>query len=94
MIASHNSFTGQSSWNEVLIYNWGPAGHENVTEGMRRWIVAFFYDPARAHSLSTAQIFQRKMTVTGERVPVLRLDFVAPAAQRFQFRTEDQLLGA
>jgi len=93
MIASHNNFTGQSSWNEVLIYNWGPAGHESVTEGMRKWIVAFFYDPARANSLSIAQIFQRKMAATGKRVPVLRLDFAAAAAQRFQFRTEDQLLG-
>lgn len=96
MIASHNSYGGQVYWNEVLLYNWGPGGQAaiNANEMIRKWTVAFIYDPAKAGSLIAAQNFQRKMTATGKRVPILRLDFTAAAAQRFQFRTSDQLVGS
>lgn len=96
-ILSHSAYpTGQSSWNEVMLHNGGPTAGSvaNVTEGMRLWTVAFFYDPARAGSLAIAQSFQRKMTATGKRVPIMRLDFTAAAAQRFQYLASDQVVGS
>lgn len=94
-ITSHNNFPAQSYWNEVMIKNWG--GTESVgfvNEAMRLWTVAFFYDAAKDGSLSDAQAFQQKMANTGKRVPILRLDFSAPAAQRFAFRSADQVTTA
>lgn len=92
-IASHASFpTGQSSWNEVMFFNFGPNASPGIDDLMAHWIVAFFYDPARSGSLSDAQAFQAKLaTVKNRRVPILKLDFNAPAAQRFQFNAADQV---
>lgn len=94
MISSHNSFGGQSSWNEVMLYNWGPQREPTVEESMRRWVVAFFYDYAKPGALADAQAFQQKMANTGKRVPILRIDFNAAASQRFQFLPGDQVAGA
>ena len=96
MIASHNSFPGQVYWNEVMFYNWGPGGQAatSANEMIRRWTVAYLYDQAAAGALATAQVFQQKMAATGKRVPILRLNFTAPAANRFEFRAADQSAGA
>ncbi len=97
MIASHNSFPGRVYWNEVMLFNWGPtaeAGATAANEMMRRWTVAYFYDQAVAGSLATAKVFQQKMAATGKRVPILRLNFTAAAASRFEFRAADQFAGA
>ncbi|WP_297842924.1 hypothetical protein [Pseudomonas sp.] len=91
-IASHNAFTGQSSWNEVMLANGGPADSPSYNEAMRMWVVAFFYDVAKAGSLSDAQSFQRKMAATGKRVPILGISFSAAAANRFQFNSADQVV--
>lgn len=93
MIASHNAYPAQSQWNEVMLYNYATAYTEQGYEQMRLWTVAYFYDIARAGGLSDAQAFQRRMAATGKRVPILRLSFAAPAAQRFQFQEADQVTG-
>lgn len=95
MIASHNGFAGQAGWNEVMLHNGGPtsAGIANLNEKTRRWVVAFFYDAQKANGLTIAQSFQRKMAATNKRVPILRLSFAAPAAQRFEYRQADQVVG-
>jgi hypothetical protein len=95
MIASHNAFAGQSAWNEVMLHNGGPtaAGVQRLNEATRKWIVAFFYDAAKTSGLQIVQSFQRKMAATGKRVPIVRLSFTAPAAQRFQFQQADQVAG-
>ncbi|MEB0078132.1 hypothetical protein QN386_12755 [Pseudomonas sp. CCI3.2] len=93
-IASHNAFPGQSSWNEVMLFNGGPEGAGNATwnENTRKWTVAFFYDVAKAGGLADAQSFQRKMAATGKRAPILRINFTAAAASRFQFVSADQVV--
>lgn len=93
MIGSHNTYAGLSSWNEVMIHNF-PGAAAQANELMRRWTVAFFYDVAKAGSLPDAQEFQRKMAVTGKRVPILRIDFSTAPSQRFQFLAGDQVAGA
>lgn len=96
MIASHNADFQQSSWNEVMLYNWGHHHEQTVFNNiMRRWIVAYFYDPnnSSANGLSVAQSFQSKTYATGRKVAILRLDFTKPAAQRFEFRQADQVSG-
>jgi hypothetical protein len=60
---------------------------------MRLWTLAFFYDVAKPAGWATAQNFQRKMAATGKRVPIVRLNFTAPASQRFQFQQADQVPG-
>ena len=92
-ISSHGNFTGQSSWSEVMFYNGGPANSPNLpgwNKGMHAWVVAFFYDVAKVGALGDAQSFQKKMAATGKRVPILRINFSAPAASRFQFEVADQ----
>ena len=94
-IASHRGFPNQSQWNEVMIANWGGTAYvAQAAEITRKWVVAFFYDAAKAGSLTDAQAFQQKMAITGKRVPILRIDFSLPAAQRFAFRSQDQLAAA
>ena len=61
---------------------------------MRQWIVAFFYDVAKPGSLADAKAFQQKLAVYKKRVPILRIDFSAPASQRFQFLASDQVAGS
>jgi hypothetical protein len=92
MIGSHNTYGGQASWNEVMVHNFpGAAAHAN--DQMRRWTVAFFYDIAKAGSLQDAQSFQRKMSATGKRVPILALNFSAAPSERFKFIAGDQVVG-
>lgn len=94
MIWTHTQIAGQSSWNEVMVDNWGQDYQEaEAAEYMRRWTVAFFWDVAKAGSLADAQAFQRKMTATGKRVPILRLNFSAAPAQRFSYVPADQVAG-
>lgn len=93
MIASHRNFAGQSSWNELMFYNWGHHPNEAYyREALRKWVTAFFYQSHRAGSLADAQTFQRKLAATGRRVPILKLDFSAPAANRFQYIAADQVM--
>lgn len=96
MIASHNKLVNGNPlayWNEVMLYN---AGHTSSLPGtnelMRKWIVAFFYDVQRAGSKGVAQAFQQKMAATGKRVPILKLDFTAAPASRFQYIVADQVM--
>jgi hypothetical protein len=94
-IASHNSISGQSFWNEVMLKNWGGTEWVSVAnEAMRKWTVAFFYDVAKPGALSDAKAFQQKMANTGKHVPILRIDFNAAASERFQFLAGDQVAGA
>ena len=93
VIESHNAFPTVTSWNEVMLYNAGPVGNPHLptwNEIMRQWIVAFFYDVAKTGGLADAQSFQRKMAATGKKAPILRINFSAPAASRFQFEATDQ----
>jgi len=93
MIASRKNFTGQSSWNEMMLHNFGhTTGEAEMREVVRLWVTAFFYQSHRAGSLADAQAFQRKLAATGKRVPILKLDFSAPAASRFQYIAADQVV--
>lgn len=94
MIASHNAGPGKSSGSEVLMYNFGPTPPAEVDGIMRKWIVAFFYNAASPASLADAQEFQRKLASAGNHVPVVKIDFKAPAAERFAFNAADQVAGA
>jgi hypothetical protein len=90
-IASHNVFTGQSSWNEVMVDNFGhnpnlPTYHQRVLG----WTVAVFYDVAKAGGRDDARVFQQKMANAGKRVPILRLNFSAAPTDRFQYVADDQ----
>jgi len=92
MIASRKSFTGQSSWNEMMMHNFGQLSTEpKMREIVRLWVTAFYYQSHRAGSLADAQAFQRKLAATDKRVPILKLDFSAPAASRFQYIAADQV---
>jgi hypothetical protein len=97
MIASHNKLVNGnplSYWNEVMLANFGHSPNLPAwNDLMRQWVVAFFYDVSKAGGLSDAQAFQRKMAATGKRVPIVRLNFTAAAAQRFQFQQADQVAG-
>lgn len=96
-IQSRKAFVGQSSWSEVMMWNAGdtndPRQIADNKEAVRKSIVGFFFDPSKSGSLADAQAFQKKLADTGRRVPVLRLNFQAPASQRFVFSQGDQLTG-
>ncbi|WP_330905688.1 hypothetical protein [Dyella sp.] len=77
-------------WNELLL---------RITDDgsmLKDKIAAFFYDPnfkyEEGESLPQAQNFQRKLDAHGYQVPVLRVDFKAPASQRFSYHPEDQVI--
>ncbi|BDU19744.1 hypothetical protein [Dyella sp. GSA-30] len=78
-------------WNELLL---------KITDDeslLKERIAAFFYDPNHSSSgtnppLEAAQNFQRKLDGHGYQVPVLRIDFNAPASQRVTYRPEDQVI--
>jgi hypothetical protein len=92
-IASYSSFPGAPPWNEIMLANYGGTDYVALaSEYMRQWVVAFFYDAAKLNESAdaVAVYFQDMMARTGKRVPVLRLDFSAPAAQRFAYRAQDQ----
>jgi len=92
MIASRKNFSGQSSWNELMFRNGGhQSDQSDYTEVVRKGITAFFYQSHRGGSLAEAQTFQRKLSASGRRVPILKLDFSAPAASRFQYIAADQV---
>jgi hypothetical protein len=91
MIASHNKFAGQSAWNELMLFNFGPSVDPGFNSLMNNWTVAVFYDAAKAGSLADAQSFQRKWTSSGRPVPVLKLDFTEPSSRRFQYNVADQV---
>lgn len=93
MIASRKNFNGQSPWNELMFRNGGHQPDQSeYTERVRKGITAFFYQSHRAGSLADAQTFQRKLSALGRRVPILKLDFSAPAASRFQYIAADQAM--
>lgn len=90
MIASRRSFPAQNTWNEVMLrISLDP---DATGERLRLWVTAFFYDPNRANGLADARAFQRKMYSTGKWVPVLRLNFSASSASRFQYVPGDQAI--
>jgi len=92
MIASRKNFSGQSSWNELMFRNGGHQSDQSeYTERVRKGITAFYYQSHRGGSLADAQTFQLKLSASGRRVPILKLDFSAPAASRFQCIAADQV---
>lgn len=86
MIESRRRFSGQHSWTEVMLRSTAV-----MNPYMRGWATAFFYDVHKSGGLADARIFQQKMANTGKRVAILRLDFTAPAASRFQYVVTDQV---
>lgn len=83
VIASMNNHNS-AAHNEIMLQNY------NNGDAMPRYIAAFFYDVRITGALADAQNFQRKLDAAGYSVPILRLDFTAPKANRFAYSDSDQ----
>ncbi|WP_342624119.1 hypothetical protein [Pseudomonas alkylphenolica] len=71
--------------NEVLVPTW------DVDTPERLPIEAFFYNSVHAGSLVNAQALRHAYKVrTGQSLPIVRLNFTAPATERFTQRPQDQ----
>ncbi|HEX8595122.1 MAG TPA: hypothetical protein VF682_17915 [Pseudomonas sp.] len=78
---------GPYTWNELMLDVMGDNGSM-----LKPFISAFFYDVRGPTSLGSARNFQRKLNARGYNVPIVRLDFAAPASQRFSYWPEDQFI--
>lgn len=87
MISSRPVFANRD-WTEVMIR---VANAPLWNSYMRNWVTAFFFDPSRSSAQADAQTFQRKLSATGKRVPILRLNLSNPATSRFQYVVSDQV---
>jgi len=78
---------GPYTWNELMLDVMGDDGSM-----LKPYISAFFYDARGTTSLESARNFQRKLNDRGFNVPVVRMDFAAPAEQRFSYLPDDQFI--
>lgn len=87
MVASRPTFPQYANtWNEIMLNN--KAGDNG--DSLKPFIAAFFYDVTRGGGLQAARNFQTKLNANGYNVPILRLDFSTPSAQRFFYVEADQ----
>ncbi|HEY0287852.1 MAG TPA: hypothetical protein VGC62_12715 [Pseudomonas sp.] len=87
-VSSYATFSESNGyiWNEMMlaVTDDGSMLKENIS--------AFFYDVSKSDGLNNARTFQTKLNANGYNVPILRLNFTAPAATRFSYAAQDQAI--
>lgn len=87
-IAAHRLFPDYAFlWNELMMTT------VDDGYGLKDYISAIFYDTTYGdNGIEPARNFQRKAYENGNYLPIVRLNFTAPAQERFSLRPEDQAI--